>query len=413
MTRLWIDVLLRDGDEVLGVVGTGLSLERFLEEFLDVGRPGVASLFFDRDGAIQLWRDARLIDFGSFVHGNGEKHRVDLLIDDPAERSRIDEAMRSLAKSPGDNAVSRVIMRFVHVDGERHLAGIAYLPAIGWYQMTLVDLSTVLPANRFWRMGLVFLITFLLSLLLFNVAIDRMILRPVRQLEEGMAGFARGKLPGPGDLPQTGDELARLGDHFRQMVGQIEAHTRELEEKVAQRTAELDRLARIDPLTGLANRRGMEAHLARVQEQAARDGTFFGVVWIDLDHFKEINDHHGHPAGDAALCAVAGLLQEIVRGYDLAARWGGDEFLVVMARCDRASLEHIAQRICSAVRRLSVDAMVPDAGPFGLTVSIGATLGSAGESIAEVLSRGDAALYAVKQNGRNGYRVVLPDRDAS
>ncbi|MFP4295608.1 MAG: diguanylate cyclase domain-containing protein [Halothiobacillaceae bacterium] len=411
VTRLWIDVLLRDGDEVLGVVGTGLSLERFLKEFLEVERPGIASLFFDREGAIQLWRDARLIDFGSFVERNGQKRRLDLLIEDPAERARIGEAMRSLAESPETDGAPRIIMQFVHLEGTRQLAGIAYLPTVGWYQMTLVDLSTVLPASRFWGMGLVFLATLLLCLLLFNIAIDRMILRPVRQLEDGVTGFARGKVPRREDLPQTGDELARLGDHIRRMAGTIEAHTRELEDQVARRTAELDRLARIDPLTGLANRRGMEMHLAQVLARASRDGTTFGVIWIDLDHFKEINDRHGHPVGDAALVAVAGLLREVVRGYDLAARWGGDEFLAIMAPCDRESLEQVARRICTAVRSLAADAKSPDLTPAGLSVSVGATIGAAGESLAEVLARGDAALYAAKQGGRNGYRLILPSHD--
>jgi len=123
------------------------------------------------------------------------------------------------------------------------------------------------------------------------------------------------------------------------------------------------------------------------------------VIWLDLDCFKEVNDQLGHGAGDQVLREIAGILRKSIRPYDHAARWGGDEFLVVLAPCDDATLEKIGERI-----RQSVASGV-HVGDRNMTVSIGACMAGAGDQKEDILLRADNALYRAKANGRNRFHT--------
>jgi two-component system, cell cycle response regulator len=161
------------------------------------------------------------------------------------------------------------------------------------------------------------------------------------------------------------------------------------------------KLAVIDPLTGIYNRRYAAQHMTRVMERAREAQGVFAVMMIDLDKFKAINDRHGHDAGDAVLKEFSRRLQENIRGVDLVARFGGEEFFVAMPDIDHAQAAMAAERI----RRAVEDA------PFVLpgceervhvTVSIGVAIGTAAEPDAEaIIRRADLALYESKHAGRN------------
>ena len=125
------------------------------------------------------------------------------------------------------------------------------------------------------------------------------------------------------------------------------------------------------------------------------------MIWVDLDRFKEVNDTQGHAAGDQALCEVARLLQVNLRGYDHAARWGGDEFLVLLVPCQEADLMTIASRIR---HEIAEQARRPGG---GVTVSVGASVAQPGEPLEHALQRADDALYQAKEAGRN--RLVVAE----
>jgi diguanylate cyclase (GGDEF)-like protein len=392
VTKLWIDVLMRDGDRILGVVGTGIELEDFLRDFVDIRQPGITTVFVDLSGAIQLHRNKAIIDHASFIKPEGQKKTIELLFDDPADGGRVRRMMERLAAMAEPEG--QVVSDFVTVDGRRHLAGIAYLPGIGWYEITLLDLAVVMPVARFAPVGAVFAITLLLALLLMHLALRRYVLGPVVALERAMIEMREGRLAAE-RLPAAEGEMGRLVDHFRAMAGAIASHTAELEDRVRERTEALHRLARIDPLTGLVNRRGMTELLAEQVAQASREGAPFGVIWCDLDDFKALNDTRGHVEGDRALREVAQLLRASIRPYDHPGRWGGDEFLVVLSPCDGSTLETIAERI-----RALVAERLPAAG-LPVTLSIGACLAVPFEPLEAILQRADDALYAAKRDGRN------------
>jgi two-component system cell cycle response regulator len=163
-------------------------------------------------------------------------------------------------------------------------------------------------------------------------------------------------------------------------------------------------MAITDGLTGLHNRRYLERHLSTLVGQAVARGRPLSVMVLDIDHFKAINDTHGHLVGDAVLREFAERLRRAVRGIDLACRFGGEEFVVAMPETDVSLAVLVGERIRE---RISAEAFAIGAGlaPIGVTVSIGiSTLGSPTDTVHSLLQRGDEALYRAKHTGRN--RVV-------
>ncbi len=169
-----------------------------------------------------------------------------------------------------------------------------------------------------------------------------------------------------------------------------------------QREQELERESMVDPLTGVGNRRLGKAMLAGWVKQFDTAGWSFGLIFADIDWFKQVNDRFGHDIGDVALRAVARTLAETCRTSDAVIRWGGDEFLVLLAEARPRTLELIAERVQALVERTEI---ATEQGPVPLTVSLGATVVKRGDTPDLVLRRVDALLYASKAAGRN--RVTI------
>jgi two-component system cell cycle response regulator len=162
-------------------------------------------------------------------------------------------------------------------------------------------------------------------------------------------------------------------------------------------------LAVTDALTGLFNRRYLETHAKALAEQANTAGSPLSVLIVDIDHFKSVNDMHGHAAGDSVLREFAQRLRRSTRGVDLVCRMGGEEFIVVMPDTPLWRARQIAERLRSGVA--AEPFRVNAAAQITVTASVGlATLETAGEGMDALFSRADQALYAAKREGRN--RVV-------
>jgi two-component system cell cycle response regulator len=163
-------------------------------------------------------------------------------------------------------------------------------------------------------------------------------------------------------------------------------------------------MAITDALTGLYNRYYMESHLTALVEQSAARGKALTVLMLDIDYFKAINDSYGHDAGDDVLRQFATRVRKSIRGIDLACRYGGEEFVIVMPETDMAVATIVAERLR---RRIAAEPFTIQQGtvPIETTISIGiATLDAADDNVAKILKRADQALYRAKRDGRN--RVV-------
>lgn len=193
------------------------------------------------------------------------------------------------------------------------------------------------------------------------------------------------------------DEIVKLTNDLSVMIREADRKNRELKE--AKETVE--RLARTDALTGLANRRTLHEALQREIARAGRLQESLSVIIADLDHFKSINDRYGHIHGDSVLVHAAAVMATQSRAYDVAARYGGEEFILLLPGTSTKEAAAIAERIRKDVEALQV----PEC-PARLTLSIGVATWRIGETPEHFVSRADAALYRAKNAGRNRVEVA-------
>ena len=161
---------------------------------------------------------------------------------------------------------------------------------------------------------------------------------------------------------------------------------------------EIHRLTIIDGLTGIPNKRHFQEFLEREVARALRHQRPLALVLFDIDHFKRVNDVHGHLAGDRVLCGVAALAAPEVRHEELVARWGGEEFAVVLPETDLAGATEFGERIRALVEK---SAFEYDGESLNVTISVGATALHDGDSIETLLARADTVMYRAKHEGRN------------
>jgi diguanylate cyclase (GGDEF)-like protein len=240
---------------------------------------------------------------------------------------------------------------------------------------------------------------------------------------------------------EKGDELNQLSDAFDRMSRRLE-HNREeieksqsalrqahdeLEQRVNDRTGELvetnrklrqeiserkymeqrlEELSRTDYLTGVLNRRAITRALQETQSSVSSEKESFCTILLDLDHFKQINDEHGHAVGDHALRHAVERVRHGIRENDLLGRWGGEEFLIVTPRTSMEEAQGLAERLC---RYLADTQVSTDGVSVTVTGSFGVTRYVPGENIDSCLKRTDDALYAAKRQGRN--RIVVLSQD--
>lgn len=163
--------------------------------------------------------------------------------------------------------------------------------------------------------------------------------------------------------------------------------------------------ARVDALTGLKNRGALESELVRAAARLSRGGQPYGVAMLDVDHFKRVNDLHGHGVGDEVLRRLGATIAAGSRPTDLAARYGGEEFALVLHAVDEASAALVCERLLEAIRALRVAA---PAGEFSFTCSAGLAIAGGPWPADTVVARADEALYRAKAMGRNRLVVWEP-----
>jgi len=165
-----------------------------------------------------------------------------------------------------------------------------------------------------------------------------------------------------------------------------------------QRAEELETMAFLDALTGIANRRFLEITLRSRLEEQRRYGWPFGLLFLDVDHFKSFNDRYGHDVGDQVLKMVAKTMTSCSRAFDVVGRWGGEEFIAIIANVEREQLLAVAERYRQMIEHSGLEL---EGRTLQVTVSVGAAGAFADDSSEQLLERADALMYRSKQNGRN------------
>jgi diguanylate cyclase (GGDEF)-like protein/PAS domain S-box-containing protein len=194
-------------------------------------------------------------------------------------------------------------------------------------------------------------------------------------------------------------KISPIRDEKGAVTGAVEIFRDNSSKMAADRRIEhLRAMAMLDPLTGLGNRRYINITLNSRIHENARYNWNFGIIFLDIDHFKKVNDDYGHKAGDKVLRAVAKTLVNNSRPFDVFGRWGGEEFIGIIVNVDEDQLKIISERLKLFVEKSGV---AVGSNLLKITVSIGATVVKADDTADLIIKRADRLLYQSKQNGRN------------
>ena len=196
-----------------------------------------------------------------------------------------------------------------------------------------------------------------------------------------------------------------LQDSQGKVVGAVEIFSDNTPKlAITQRIKELEKMALLDPLTELANRRYIELNMQTKLDEMRRYGRPFGILFMDIDHFKKVNDLHGHDIGDKVLIMVSNTFMKNVRASDIVGRWGGEEFLSIMPNINEDQLYFFANKLRVLVEQSGFSL---DSGIVQVTVSIGATLAQPKDTTETLLERADKLLYYSKATGRNRVSIKV------
>ncbi|MEN8188219.1 MAG: diguanylate cyclase [Thermodesulfobacteriota bacterium] len=277
---------------------------------------------------------------------------------------------------------------FVNRDGVRVIGIIMPLKTLNWGLMIAEKHEDVFAqVSRSRRQNVMIFCAMAIVIGIFAYIMARQILTPLHSLTNGAIQVANGELDV--NLPiRRNDELGITTGVFNEMVNRLrESYTK------------LEQLATTDPLTGLDNRKQIMSSLLRHFENFRRYGTKFSIMMLDVDHFKNINDTYGHQAGDTVLVELAALMQDAKRNLDSAGRYGGEEFLIILAETKGEQAKATGRRVRGLVEK---EQFSHDEKSIQVTISIGvAEVWEEDENADSLISRADEALYKAKREGRN------------
>jgi diguanylate cyclase (GGDEF)-like protein len=299
-------------------------------------------------------------------------------------RTRLPESTTSALFEKDDQ-----IVVYRRADGQEVIGAVRRVPRLRWVTIAEIPVSAASGRVGRLRSATALLAASLLAVVgILAYVFGLLIARPLGRLTAAAAKVAAGDLSV--ELPGGGvGEVGYLTRVFNTLVARL----RERESQ-----AELERLSVTDALTGLYNRRHLMGTLATEVQRSQRLRRPFSVLMADVDHFKQYNDTHGHPAGDAALARIAEILRKTTRGVDCVARYGGEEFVVMLLETTLGTATIVAERIRAHVAGEQF-------ANGRITVSIGvAEFPSHGDTPESLIESADAALYEAKDRGRD--RVV-------
>jgi len=401
---VWVNAPIRNGKNIVGLAGTGFPITDFLEIFRSVDSGNSINMVVDASGGILIRAGEFYLDRYSLNEGGlKSRSQLEAIVDDKEQYKKLQKLLATLKENP-----SQAVSLSLGLEGRLWSVGISYLPELGWYNFSLLNVDSLVNNQSLETSFTIFLISTFTLIVLGLILVDKTILSKIRILHRKVDESYQHDDQRP--LIMAGDELAQLEAAFETMSYTLHVNMVDLESKVSERTQllkekniQLIELALTDPLTGLLNRRGLVERFGVEIERSRRENSLIGVVMVDIDDFKNVNDYYGHDVGDAVIRSCSAIIAETCRTTDVAARWGGEEFLVIISGVDIDVLKSILMRMLSEIRgfRLSTDK-----GELRYTVSMGAVIMNPAETdMDEMIGAADSALYFVKNEGKNNFYI--------
>ncbi|HUJ78715.1 MAG TPA: diguanylate cyclase [Nitrospiria bacterium] len=340
----------------------------------------------------------------------GKTGQIYLVAEDgaPIAGSKLNSTPLGTLKSPVTNASRSGTQLVFYADGQGHnvIGTMKRMTQLGWWVVAQIDEREIYAQIMEARLLTVAICAGLLLVIgMAAYLLGLTIVRPLDRLSLGAARVSSGDLEV--QLPVVSrSEVGYLTEAFNAMVARLRQNQQELASvnaKLTENNRALDLLSRTDGLTGLYNRKHFMEVLSGEVAGAARRGRSFAVMMIDTDHFKKYNDTFGHLAGDALLQQIGQIIKQSLRSVDVAARYGGDEFITLLPEIDKEQVLAVAERIRSQVTTETLSRAVDG---VVVTTSIGlAAYPEHGLTPEAMIASADQALYQAKESGRN--RVVI------
>ncbi|MFC4278942.1 biofilm regulation protein phosphatase SiaA [Achromobacter aloeverae] len=236
VTRVWFNIIVREAGKPVAITGAGLDLSDFLREFVGSGEPGVTPMIIDAQGAIQAHPDPARIAYNSGAIAAGDNAKIYSMIGGAADKTALQQAMDTARREP-----AHAHTLWLRLQGKRQLVSVAYVPELNWYVLGAVDLHAARVVDMTWVWPAMVALLLLVGglLLAFGLAVNRLVLRPIRNLQQSARAIADGRYDVT--LPAGGaDEVGDLSRAFGVMAAKVRSHTAELESKVRERTVELE-----------------------------------------------------------------------------------------------------------------------------------------------------------------------------
>jgi len=392
--HIWINYKVMKDDELMGVFCFGLPFDETVSNlFAQYDNENVKGYIIDRFGLIQM--DSTLSDL--HFEEKTSKNRIHTFYANPMFHYNMDTYLDSiedyfdLSAQPTIIKLEKDLFKYVLI---------APITGTDWSVVTFLNNRSLFGIRALLPLLITMLSAFLIYVLADNFFIHLLVFTPLYRLTKSLtaSNFYISEIFGC----DRNDEIGVLAQTIQKMRDRLSTYNAELLRAARER----ERLIRIDQLTDIPNRRSFDERLPLEWGRAIRTKTPISLLILDLDYFKNYNDTYGHLQGDKALQAAAKLfLQELKRSGDLVARWGGEEFAILLSNTDINGALDVAERIRQRVENMQIP--LADGSSSRMTVSAGVNslTPTASSSLEDFIHHADMALYTAKREGRN--RVCL------
>ena len=403
-----------NGDFLEGVSGLDVTIDSFIENILHLNIPWQASTFMvDKNGTVlamqkKIEQLIKLKELKTHIYNEN----IQTTVKKPDEYNIFLDKGNTFKTQIKHIFNTQKQSNRINIAGTDYLVSQEIIPETGWRMFTLIEESSIFsPIDRLKQLSrligylaiammILFYIIFFLFLLRKSKKLTAKIATPIEELSMLTGGLGENlktqKLKSVGII-----EVDHLSDNFNSMINELETRTdaligAQIREKIREKESEiLERLAVTDSLTNLYNRRKLDKELTAENERAERFDHPYGIILLDIDHFKKINDTYGHQIGDQVLIDIAKRLQRLTRKTDIIGRWGGEEFLIICPQANKEGLTKLAENLRKSIEKYDFPVVNCQTCSFGISIY------QQGDETKDLISRADDDLYKAKSGGRN------------